>query len=204
MLQDQQSVYFQSADGANEQQIMLTPIEKGLKTEKQIALENNIKRIMGSSSAAAGVSAFDNKLNLCDLPFHPLSFHESLDKNSSKLMTLQVQPKLEPLKMRSSQSNYITNKMCELRESERAAATKRRKTNQWSVERQVVGFAVCDEPDDDCDSDSAGCSISISGARFEIQDELNTHPTAIQIVATAGGLITHCKCAIRVPFSSET
>lgn len=200
MLQEQQSDYFQSADDANEQQIMLTPIEKGLKPENQIVLDNNIKRRMGSACAAADVCAFDNKLSLCDLPFHPLSFNETLNKNNSELMTLRVQPQLEPLKMRSSQSNFITNKMCELRESERAAATKRRKTNHCSAERQAVGFAVCDEPDDD--SDSAACSISISGARFEIQDELNAHPTAIQIVATAGGLITHCKCAIRGPMSA--
>lgn len=198
------SVYIQPADIANEQQ-MVTPIEKVLKDGDNIVLGNNIKHIMGSVSAAADASDFENKLNFFDLPFHPLSLHNSRDKSNGGLKELQLQPKLEPLKMLSSQSNFIATTMNELRESECAAATKRRKIEHRSVEQQVTLLASESEHDDDediCDAvcadayddDSIGCSISSS--RYDIQDELKANPHAIQIVASSGGLITHCKfCA---------
>ena len=186
------SVYIQPADIANEQQ-MVTPIEEVLKDGDNIALGNN----------------FEKKLNFFDLPFHPLSLHDARDKNNGGLtvpvLQLQEQPKLEPLKMLSSQSNFIATTMNELRESECAAATKRRKIEHQSVEQQVTLLASESEHDDDeniCDAvcadayddDSIGCSISSS--RFDIKDELKANPHAIQIVASSGGLITHCKlCA---------
>ena len=191
------SVYIQPEDIANELQ-MVTPI---LKDGDNIVLGNNIKHIRGSVSAAADASDFENELNFFDLPFHPLSLHNSRDKSNGGLKELQLQP----LKMLSSQSNFIATTMNELRESECAAATKRRKIEHQSVEQQVTLLASESEHDDDeniCDAvcadayddDSIGCSISSS--RFDIKDELKANPHAIQIVASSGGLITHCKlCA---------
>jgi len=178
------SVYIQPADIANEQQ-MVTPIEEVLKDGDNIALGNN----------------FEKKLNFFDLPFHPLSLHDARDKNNGGLavLQLQVQPKLEPLKMLSSQSNFIATKMHELRESECAAATKRRKTEHRSVDQPLLASESEHDDDEDVrdavcadaydDDSSIGCSISSS--RFDIQDELKSNPHAIQIVATSGGLITH-------------
>lgn len=196
------SVYIQPADIANEQQ-MVTPIEEVLKDGDNIALGNNIKHIMSSVSAAADASDFEKKVNFFDLPFHPLSLHDSRDKNNGGLTVLQLQeqPKLEPLKMLSSQSNFIATKMHELRESECAAATKRRKTEHRSVDQPLLASeSEHDDDEDVCDAvcadaydDDSSIGCSISSSRFDIQDELKSNPHAIQIVATSGGLITHCK-----------
>lgn len=201
------SVYFQPTNISNEQQIMVTPIEK-------FCHDGGDKPALGIRSVGADVdvSAFDEKISVSDLPFHPLSLHNSLNESTGErrmiaLQKVQEHPNLVPLKMRSSQSTFIANTMNDLREMECAAATKRRKIEHWaSAERHgtMIHYGssehindedICNEVCVDTADDSSIESSSISGSsgRFDIQEALKAHPHAIQVVATSGGLITHCK-----------
>jgi hypothetical protein len=57
-------------------------------------------------------------------------------------------------------------------------------------------FSSDDDHEDDDDDDELASLSSLSLPRpssFDILNELETHPKTIQFVATAGGLITHCK-----------
>ncbi len=172
----------------------MTPIEKVCRAGDEIVLGNNFNHIMGPVSAAADLSEID----FCDIPYHPLALHDSCSKNRGDLISLQANPKMEPLKMRSVQTSFITNTMTDLREREFAASIKRRKTGHWSVEHQEALLTGYESNGDEKDICTAVCADtddddSISSSRFDIQDELKTHPHAKPIVATSGGLITHCK-----------
>lgn len=194
------SISFQPHDTAIVHQVM-TPMANVQKDWNKVVPE--INHNMGTASTTVDTPTFEKKF-YCDLPFHPLSLLDSRNKNDGGIMALQVQQKLEPLKMRSLQSNFIVNTMNDLRESERAAANKRRKTDNCFGDCHVALPAehknnyddqldiICDASLADVDEDvSIGCSFS--STQFNIQDELKTHPRAIHVVATAGGLITHCK-----------
>jgi hypothetical protein len=198
--------YFQPTNISNEQQKMVTPIEK-------FSYDGGDKPALGirSVGADADVSAFDKKISVSDLPFHPLSLHNSLNESTGERMMIALQkvqehPNLVPLKMRSSQLTFIANTMNDLREMECAAATKRRKIEHWSTERHGTmmhyGSSEHINDEDICnevcvytadDSSIESSSISRSSGRFDIQEALKAHPHAIQVVATSGGLITHCK-----------
>lgn len=178
---------------------MMTPIEKVCSAGDEIVLGNAFNHIiMGPVSAAADESSMETKIDFSDIPYHPLSLHDSCSKNHGDLISLQANPKMEPLKMRSVQTSFITNTMTDLREREFAASIKRRKTGHWSVDHQemlLAGYESNGDEKDICTAVRADADDddSISSSRFDIQDELNAHPHAIHIVATSGGLITHCK-----------
>lgn len=174
----------------------MTPIEKVCRAGDEIVLGNNFNHIMGPVSAADDFSSIETKIDYCDIPYHPLALHDSYSKNHGDLISLQANPKMEPLKMRSVQTSFITNTMTDLREREFAASTKRRKTGHLSVKHQEVLLTGYDSNGDEKDICTAVCADtddddSISSSRFDIQDELKAHPHAIPIVATSGGLITH-------------
>lgn len=96
--------------------------------------------------------------------------------------------------MNSQQPNFITETMNELRDSN---ANKRQKT-----ETEHGGHYGHDEKESLSsyrggtsagDDDSIISFSSSDSSLFDIFDELEAHPNAIQLVASSGGLITHCK-----------
>ncbi len=111
------------------------------------------------------------------------------------------------LQMNSQQPNFFTESMDELRDSN---ANKRQKT-----ETEHGGHYGHDEKESLSsyrDGTSAGDDESIisfsssDSSLFDIFDELEAHPNAIQLVASSGGLITHCKsqCLLSPLVSSLT
>jgi hypothetical protein len=112
-----------------------------------------------------------------------------LDDANILLAQLPIQ-----LQMNSQQPNYITKTMNELSDSN---ANKRQKT-----ETEHGGHYGHDDKESLSsyrDGTSAGDDDSIisfsssDSSLFDIFDELEAHPNAIQLVASSGGLITHCK-----------
>lgn len=96
------------------------------------------------------------------------------------------------LQMNSQQPNFITETMNELRDSN---ANKRQKT-----ETEHGGHYGHDEKESLSsyrggtsagDDDSIISFSSSDSSLFDIFDELEAHPNAIQLVASSGGLITH-------------
>ena len=121
-------------------------------------------------------------------PFHPTSTEFSAHHHQRSL----VVSTLQPLQMTSLQSNFIEDTMKEIRERQ----AKRQKvcgTMRMMVQHQD-GASV-----DTCSSHQQHNDGSIMGNsgtnvnRFDILDALDSHPNAVQVVATPGGLITHCK-----------
>ena len=111
------------------------------------------------------------------------------------------------LQMNSQQPNFTTEMMNELRDSN---ANKRQKT-----ETEHGGHYGHDEKESLSsyrDGTSAGDDESIisfsssDSSLFDIFDELEAHPNAIQLVASSGGLITHCQsqCLLSPLVSSLT
>ena len=83
--------------------------------------------------------------------------------------------KLEPLKMPVLQSRFIDDTMNELKER----AAKRRRIGE-------IDSAVLNNDDDG----SSGVIIN-SSSQFDILEELDAHPDAMQFVANTAGLITY-------------
>jgi len=129
-------------------------------------------------------------------PFHPMQM---------------PQQQLQPLQMNTLQSNFINDTMIELKERE----AKRQKICDWNEvqHKQQQQQQACDDDyydydfDDDYDDEhghdedldptpkdlaaeygNADCCSSRD--EFDIWNELECHPDAIQLVATSGGLIT--------------
>mmetsp|Transcript_23764 Transcript_23764/g.40621 ORF Transcript_23764/g.40621 Transcript_23764/m.40621 type:complete len:316 (+) Transcript_23764:435-1382(+) len=92
--------------------------------------------------------------------------------------------KMKPLQMNPLQANFITDTMKELKER----AAKRQKTIGGYVGHRFTNdsrVSFCDHDTDDMSGNEEKSS------KFDIMDELNAYPNAIQILATPGGLITH-------------
>ena len=96
--------------------------------------------------------------------------------------------------MNSQQPNFISETMNELRGSN---ANKRQKTETKSggnygrdVKESLPSYR---DGSSDGDDDSIISFSSSDSSLFDIFDELEAHPNVIQLVASSGGLITHCK-----------
>lgn len=102
------------------------------------------------------------------LPFRPLQLRANTSFNPNA-----APPKLEPLEMNNLQSAFISDTMSELR--------------QRAAKRQRIGdlqpFPRVSFPEDGDDESTQIC----------ILNELDARPGVIHVVATSGGLITHCK-----------
>jgi len=104
---------------------------------------------------------------------------------------------MKPLQMNPFQTKIITDTMKELKER----AAKRQKTTCGFVGHHFLSNhrnAMRNHHDDSrvsfCDYDTddmSSCDSEEKSRKFDIMDELNAHPNAIQILATPGGLITH-------------
>ena len=147
---------------------------------------------MPVSQAAASpppkVNNVPKKIHSYAPSFHPTSTEFSAHHHQRSL----VVSTLQPLQMTSLQSNFIEDTMKEIRERQ----AKRQKvcgTMRMMAQHQD-GASV-----DTCSSHQQhndGSIIGSSGTdanRFDILDALDSHPNAAQVVATPGGLITHCK-----------
>lgn len=122
-------------------------------------------------------------------PFHPTSRTEFSAHHQRTLVAT-----LQPLQMTSLQSNFIDDTMKELRERQ----AKRQKvcdTTRMMMVQHQDGASVdmmCSQHDNGRHQQNVGSSGTHAN-RFDILDALDSHPNTVQVVATSGGLITHCK-----------
>ena len=126
--------------------------------------------------------------------FHPTSTEFSAHHHQRSLVST-----LQPLQMTSLQSNFIEDTMKEIRERQ----AKRQKvcgTMRMMVQHQDgASVDTCSQHDDGSHQHNDSSIIGSSGSsgtdadRFDLLDALDSHPNAVQVVATPGGLITHCK-----------
>ena len=144
-----------------------------------------------AASPPPKVNNVPKKIHSYAPPFHPTTeFSAHHHQRSLVVSTLQ------PLQMTSLQSNFIEDTMKEIRERQ----AKRQKvcgTMRMMVQHQDgASVEMCSQHDDGRHQHNDGSIIGSSGTdadRFDILDALDSHPNAVQVVATPGGLITHCK-----------
>ena len=113
-------------------------------------------------------------------PYHP-SLQSTNNTNATHAAQHQLTNKLQPLQLPTLQSNYINAKMNELR-TLAVNANKRQK----KVDHQ------CSTVVESLTSSTNNCN-STSCDGFAMLEELDGQPNVVQIVATSGGMITHCK-----------
>jgi len=113
-------------------------------------------------------------------PYHP-SLQSSKTTSITTAAQHQLTNKLQPLQLPTLQSNYINAKMNELRNLA-VNANKRQK----KVDDHQCGTAVESVTPRNCNSIT-------SSDGFDMLEELDGQPNVVQIVATSGGMITHCK-----------
>ena len=108
---------------------------------------------------------------------------------------------LQPLQMTSLQSNFIDDTMKELRERQ----AKRQKvcdTTRMMMVQHQDGASVdtmCSQHDNGRhQQNELGSNGTTNANRFDILDALDSHPNTVQVVATSGGLINHCKSMLAV------
>ena len=116
-------------------------------------------------------------------PYHP-SLQSST--NTTHAAQHQLTKKLQPLQLPTLQSNYINAKMNELRNLAVASATNKRQKKVDDHQRTAVVESVI-TPSHNCNS------ITSNSDGFDMLEELDGQPNVVQIVATSGGMITHCK-----------
>lgn len=112
------------------------------------------------------------------LPYRPLQLNPHAPFRPDADAAQAQRRRMEPLQMNDLQSAFLSDTMVELRER----AAKRRRTTGDGVGPSVAFV------DGDCDRGD----VASSGGRFDILDELDARPGVVRVVATAGGLITHC------------
>ena len=115
-------------------------------------------------------------------------YHPSLQSSKTSTITThaaqhQLTKKLQPLQLPTLQSNYINAKINELRNLAVNASKRQKKVDdQHSI---VVESVIT--PSHNCNS------ITSNSDGFDMLEELDGQPNVVQIVATSGGMITHCK-----------
>jgi len=114
-------------------------------------------------------------------PYHPSLQSSTNTTNATHAAQHQLTKKLQPLQLPTLQSNYINAKMNELRNLA-VNANKRQKKVEYSTVVESVT-----PPSHNCNYHIA------SGDGFDMLEELDGQPNVVQIVATSGGMITHCK-----------
>lgn len=118
-------------------------------------------------------------------PYHP-SLQSSKTNNATRAAQHQLTKKLQPLQLPTLQSNYINAKMNELRNLAVASATNKRQ-KKVDQERSTAVVESVITPSHNCNS------ITSNSDGFDMLEELDGQPNVVQIVATSGGMITHCK-----------
>ena len=107
---------------------------------------------------------------------------------------LLQQPKIEPLQMSSLQTKFIVETMDEMRYSN---SSKRRKTETEHGQNFDRGhfetFSSLRRGNRANDNDSITSSCRSDSSSLDLFDALEAHPNVIQLIASSGGLITHCK-----------
>ena len=139
------------------------------------------------------VSDVPKKFHSYAPPFRPTSSTEFSTHHQRTLVST-----LQPLQMTRLQSNFIDDTMKELRERQ----AKRQKvcdTMRMMMVQHQDGASVdmCSQHDDGRHQQNVGSS-GTNANRFDILDALDSHPNTVQVVATSGGLITHCKSMLSV------
>lgn len=133
----------------------------------------NVNKAAAAEAASSYTTSSSNIRQSYVPPFHP-SLH------STKSNTVN----LKPLQMTPAQSTFIADTMKELKER----AAKRQKMTTISTTTTMVlnnnSFSMITEN-------------GILKKRFDFLDEFDAHPDIIQLVATSGGLITHCTCSLK-------
>jgi hypothetical protein len=156
------------------------PKQYGLHEKVDAADDKRKDDIMGTSTSAPSILT---KHSHVLPPFNPLLLHKA--------------PKIEPLQMNSLQTKFIVKTMHELRYSN---ALKRRKTetergdNYYRDEK--VNFSSFRAGNNASDDDSIASLSRSDSSMLDIFDELEAHPNVIQLIASSGGLITHCKSSL--------
>ena len=119
-------------------------------------------------------------------PYHP-SLQSSKTNNTTRAAQHQLTKKLQPLQLPTLQSNYINAKMNELRNLAVASATNKRQKKVDQERSTAVVESVITPSQHNCNS------ITSNSDGFDMLEELDGQPNVVQIVATSGGMITHCK-----------
>ena len=112
-------------------------------------------------------------------PYHPSLQSSTITKTGQHQLT----NKLQPLQLPTLQSNYINAKMNELRNLAANANKRQKKVDDHHQRSHVVESLT---PPYNCNSIN-------SNDGFDMLEELDGHSNVVQIVATSGGMITHCK-----------
>ena len=115
-------------------------------------------------------------------PYHP-SLQSSSTTNATHAGQHQLTKKLQPLQLPTLQSNYINAKMNELRNLAANANANKRQKKVDDHQSKVVESVTSPQ----------NCNSINNNDGFDILEELDTNPHVTQIVATSGGMITHCK-----------
>ena len=115
-------------------------------------------------------------------PYHP-SLQSSTNTTTHSAQH-QLTNKLQPLQLPTLQSNYINAKMNELRN---LAANANNAKRQKKVDGHQCGSVV------ESVTPPYNCNSINSNDGFDMLEELDGQPNVVQIVATSGGMITHCK-----------
>ena len=149
-----------------------------------------------AASPPPKVNNVPKKIHSYAPPFHPTTEFSAHHHQRSLVSTLQ------PLQMTSLQSNFIEDTMKEIRERQ----AKRQKvcgTMRMMVQRQDgASVEMCSQHDDGRHQHNDGSIIGSSGTdadRFDILDALDSHPNAVQVVATPGGQGYKCRFFSDVP-----
>jgi len=116
-------------------------------------------------------------------------YHPSLQSTSTTSTTItthaaqhQLTKKLQPLQLPTLQSNYINAKMNELRNLAVNANKRQKKVDH---QHSTVVESVI--------TPSLNFNTITNNDGFDMLEELDGHSNVTQIVATSGGMITHCK-----------
>ncbi|KAL3762244.1 hypothetical protein ACHAW5_007193 [Stephanodiscus triporus] len=158
------------------------PKRDEMNDEVDVSDGDNKDTVMGTTMSAPTIG----KTHSHALPlFNPLLWRDT------DVLLAQL-PKLEPLQMNSLQTNFIAKTMNESRDFN---ANKRQKTETEHggnyFHDDIESLSSFRDGSTDGDDDSIISFSSSDSSLFDIFDELEAHPNAIQLVASSGGLITH-------------
>jgi len=114
-------------------------------------------------------------------PYHPSLQSSTTSTNATRAAQHQLTNKLQPLQLPTLQSNYINAKMNELRNLAVANAKRQKKVEYQQFSTVVESVTPYN------------CNSITTNDGFDMLEELDGHSNVTQIVATSGGMITHCK-----------
>ena len=161
------------------QRLEIGPKEKVLHDEFDASNGKSKDDIMDTASSAPFIG---RKHSYPLPPFNPL---------------LLQQPKIEPLQMSSLQTKFIVKTMNELRYSNASKRRKMETEHGENYDHDIEGtFSSFRGGNCASDDDSITSLCRSDSSLLDIFDELEAHPSVIQLIASSGGLITHCKSSL--------